>query len=157
MKVLETTDLTDSQKSQLLILWNSEYQDHLGLNGTLALDTYLEGLTNVRHFLLSIDDEISAWAWTFDRDDERWFAIIISESVQGIGLGRKMMDHLKQSEETLNGWVTDHEEDKRSDGRPYKSPLPFYIKNGFEVIEDQRLLKGALNAVKIRYVKHSGN
>jgi hypothetical protein len=66
------------------------------------------------------ENVIGGWAFLFDRDGERWFAIILSEILQGRGVGRKILDQLKQTESELNGWVIDHNSDKKINGSVYE-------------------------------------
>ena len=71
--------------------------------------------------------------------------------MKGKGLGRKMLDKLKQSENHLNGWVIDHNNDKKKNGKPYISPLGFYQKCGFEILVKERLEHHKISAVKIKW------
>lgn len=152
MHITKSISLSISEKQTIFLLWNAEYADHLSHGDVGSLDAYFAKLENTTYYLLKDEEEVMlGWAITFDREDDRWFAIIISENVQGNGFGKMMMDRLKYDEVVLNGWVTDHNEDVRSDGRPYLSPLDFYVKNGFEVLGDARFEKGRLKAVKIRW------
>lgn len=93
---------------------------------------------------------IGGWAFSFGSDNERWFAIILFEKMQGQGLGRKMLDKLKQSENNLNGWVIDHNNDKKKNGKPYNSPLGFYQKCDFKILKKERLELDKISAVKIK-------
>ncbi len=154
MHISKSNSLSQPEKITIFNLWNAEYADHLAHADVASLDAYFEKLEDVTYYLLKDDEEdVKGWAITFDREDERWFAIIISEKLQGKGYGNMMMDRIKQDEPVLNGWVTDHIEDIRSDGRPYLSPIDFYIKNDFVVLENTRFEKGRLKAVKIRWTR----
>ena len=64
-----------------------------------------------------------------------------------------MVDELKQVEPILNGWVIDHNNDKKINGLTYFSPLKFYEKCGFEIQTDNRLELDKISAVKIKWVK----
>ena len=64
-----------------------------------------------------------------------------------------MLDKLKENENTLNGWVIDHNSDKKLNGNFYQSPLEFYIKNGFETLSETRLELEIMSAVKIKWTK----
>lgn len=154
-KIIQTTELNEQAKQQVLDLWNNEYSEKISYNSLIEFDHYLQNLNNLRHFLLTIDiGIISGWAVTFDRDNEKWFAIILSEKVQGKGLGRKMLDELKQVEPILNGWVIDHNNDKKKNGLTYVSPLKFYEKCGFEIQSDNRLELDKISAVKIKWTSY---
>lgn len=150
--ITETASLTEGIRGQLLDLWNEEYPAQLHLQDGKALQDYLWPLNRLKHLLLQDKQGcIKGWAWSFDRDGERWFAIIVSTEQQGKGLGRQLIERLKNAEQTLNGWVTDHNKDIKQNGTPYSSPLDFYIKCGFEVLADQRLETEKMSAVKIRW------
>jgi hypothetical protein len=51
------------------------------------------------------------WAFSFARNNEKGFAIIISEKIQSQCFGSKLLNKLKQKEAELNGWVIDHNND----------------------------------------------
>lgn len=154
LKVLKTTILNDQAKVQVLDLWNKEYPEKLKYSNLSDFESYLHNLSNLQHYLLVSDsDLILGWAFTFDRDDERWFAIILSEIIKGRGIGKEMLTQIKHDESILNGWVIDHNNDKKQNGQFYISPLKFYEKCGFDVIFDVRLEIDKLSAVKIKWMK----
>jgi GNAT superfamily N-acetyltransferase len=151
-KIIKTTVLNEQAKEQVLVLWNNEYPEKLSYKSLVEFDHYLQNLNNLKHYLLiGKIDTILGWALTFDRDNEKWFAIILSEKIQGKGLGRKMLDELKQVEPILNGWVIDHNNDTKKNGLTYVSPLKFYEKCGFEIQTDSRLELDKISAVKIKW------
>lgn len=153
-KIIQTSELNKQAKQQVFELWNNEYPINLSYKNLTEFDNYLQNLTKLKHFLLTIDtDLILGWALTFDRDSEKWFAIILSEKIKGKGYGRKMVDELKQVEPILNGWVIDHNNDKKINGLTYVSPLKFYEKCGFEIQTDNRLELDKISAVKIKWMK----
>lgn len=155
MEILKTYKLTIQQKQDILRLWNAEYPAHLNYQDVTGLEKYLGTLTNAVHWIISDPSEhIKAWLTTFTRDEARWFAMIVDGSLQGQGIGSRLLDAAKKQEQELNGWATDHDRDKRADGKPYSSPIHFYLKNGFEVLHNTRLEKGALSTVKIRWTKN---
>lgn len=154
MKITNTHQLNQEQKEQILQLWNNEYPEKLAYKSIDGFENYLEKLNEVNHFLLMNDDEkIQGWAITFEREGDTWFAIILSENLHGKGWGTKVLNELKQNKKALNGWVIDHSDDKKRNGSFYKSPLEFYLKNGFEVLSDTRLELKIMSAVKIRWKK----
>lgn len=154
LRIIETTDLDEKTKSRLLDLWNSEYPEKLSYRDLAAFNEYLKGLNEARH-LLVMDNEniIGGWAFSFDRAGERWFAIILSENFQGRGVGRKILEQLKQTESEFNGWVIDHNSDKKTNGSVYNSPLGFYQKCDFEIMKTERLELDKISAVKIKWIK----
>lgn len=154
MKITQTILLTGSQKQDILRLWNAEYPAHLNHENITGLEQYLADLSEPLHFLIEDEEgRIQGWLTTFTRDEGRWFAMIVHKSLQGQGVGSRLLNEAKKQEPELNGWATDHDRDKRADGQAYRSPIQFYLKNGFEVLPNTRLEKGLLSAVKIRWVK----
>lgn len=155
MKIINNHQLNQEQKEQILQLWNNEYPEKLAYKSIDEFENYLEKLNEVNHFLLLNDDEkIQGWAITFERENETWFAIILSENLHGKGWGTKVLNELKQHKNELNGWVIDNNNDKKLNGNFYKSPLEFYIKNEFEVLSEIRLELEIMSAVKIKWKKN---
>ena len=154
-KIIETNNLNEKTKSQLLELWNNEYPEKLYYKDLAEFNAYLKNLSNLTHLLL-VDKKntINGWAFSFDKESERWFGIMISEKIQSQGLGSKMLDKLKQANRELYGWVIDHNNDKKNNGEPYNSPLEFYKKHDFEILKTERLELEKISAVKIRWKPH---
>ena len=116
------------------------------------LRRYLDSLENVVHYLLmdlSHNDIIKGWAFTFDRDNLRWFAIILSQTIQKKGIGRAILKHLVSEEKHLSAWVIDNDRYIKSNGQPYLSPLSFYLKLGCEVSKKEASKSGDLSVVRI--------
>lgn len=154
MYVSKTAELTVEEKEIVLNLWNKEYPENLGFKTIHNLDLYLSTLSQLNYYFLKSDPgKIDGWAMVFGREDENWFAITIDGSVQGLGKGTFLLNKLKEDREVLNGWVIDHDKDRRKNGEVYRSPLPFYLKNGFKVFPEIRLEIPILSAVKISWQK----
>lgn len=154
LEIIQTSELNEQAKSQVLDLWNNEYPEKLTYNSLTEFDNYLSNLSNLTHYLLTNKEHlILGWALTFERENEKWFAIILSEKIKGKGLGRKMLNELKKEEQVLNGWVIDHNNDKKKNGQQYISPLKFYEKCGFIILSDVRLELDKISAVKIKWMK----
>lgn len=150
MKIQSYKHLDTQQKLQIFRLWNNEYPQSLSYPNLDKLDVYLSGIINpVHYFLLNNRDEIIGWASTFRRENEIWFAIIIDGKYHGKGFGKMLLDELKKEENELNGWVIDGNSDQKSNGDLYISPLPFYIKNKFQILSAIRLELDIFSAVKI--------
>lgn len=149
MKLSHTSLLNQKQKEEVLSLWNQEYPKSL----TYTLEefqSYLGGLQNPEHlFLEDSKGTVVGWASLFEREGENWFAIILDKSYQGKGFGRSMLSELKEKSDLLLGWVIDSEKELKSDGSFYKTPLEFYLKEGFKVDPSTRLEIPNLSAVKI--------
>ena len=154
MKLIRTNQLTEVQKLQIYELWNNEYQARIGYEDISEFDTYLAKLTDQHHILaLNENEEVKGWYFDFIRDNERWFAIILDQSLQGKGFGTNMLNMAKSTNSVLNAWVNDLNTDLKRNGELYKSPLEFYIKNGFKVLSDIRIETEVLSAVKIIWEK----
>ena len=154
MKITQTAKLSTEEKSQVLTLWNSQYPVKLAYHSLADFDVYLQTLTDLTYYLWTDNESnILGWASTFTRDNEKWFAIILTETLQGKGFGRKMLDELKQHESVLNGWVIDHDNDIKKNGEFYKLPLIFYVKCDFNILADQRIELEKISAVKIKWTK----
>lgn len=150
MNIIQTSELSHVQKLRVYDLWNAEYPSQLSYSNLSELDNYLNGLEDIRHYLLTEGHQfILGWAVAFKRDNERWFAIILDNQTQGKGYGRLMLNRLSKDYETLNGWVVDHTSYVKKDGSPYLPPLEFYLKNGFRVIPELRMENEQTSAVKI--------
>ncbi|MFK7001356.1 GNAT family N-acetyltransferase [Flavobacterium oreochromis] len=152
--IKEVKILNSDHKLQLLNLWNTEYPVSLHYKNHEAFEDYLSKIKNQRHFLYITDTgKITGWAYSFNREEERWFAIILSHTIQGKGIGKMMIKKIQTSENKLFGWVIDHNNSKKSNGEVYISPLIFYKKCGFDVLINERLETEILSAVKIYWNK----
>ena len=152
MKTDITTTLTETGKQAIYKLWNQEYPHQLKLDGYNALDDYLNNLHDQsHHFAINEDGQIVGWACVFEREGDKWFAIIVDTIEQNKGTGTALLQLLKAKELRLNGWVTDHNRYIKENGEVYHSPLQFYVKNDFVVCPDVRLETEKLSAVKIKW------
>lgn len=149
MEITETETLTELQKLDIMRLWNREYPQRLALHAVEDFEAYLEPLRRQVHYLAQEGGEIVAWAFHFWREDEPWFALIVHGDRQGEGIGHALLRILKLKHDKLCGWVIDQDDELKSDGEPYRSPLVFYLKNGFAFLPAQRLETEKMSAVKI--------
>lgn len=152
MNIIQTTVLTLEQKESLFELWNSEYPERICYNKLSDFQDYLDGLLSIKHYLL-VDSlkQFRGWGFTFNREGEDWFGIIIDSKMQEKGFGTILLDELKNNNSVLNGWVIDHQNDVKRNKESYLSPLGFYTKQGFIVDENIRLENDKISAVKIRW------
>ena len=158
MHIINTRMLNEDQQTAAFKLWNQEYPEQLIMKIRADFEQYLSTLTAASHFLLVGNaEEILGWAFKFTRESALWFAIILDSSKHKKGLGSMLLDHVKDQETELNGWVVDHNDYLRYNGECYLSPVNFYRKNGFTVIEDIRLKSPHLSAVKISWKENSAN
>ncbi|MGI9056875.1 MAG: GNAT family N-acetyltransferase [Pyrinomonadaceae bacterium] len=152
MKIVEQIDLSNAQKTRIIKMWNVEYPLSLAHSGISSFDEYLEKLGDKRHFLLvDSSGEIVGWAMLFERDEAHWFAIIVDGSVQGKGLGIKLLDALKSVEKNFFGWVIAKDDFVKANGEKYRSPLGFYKKIGFNIHENEKLVKQNISGIKIEW------
>lgn len=152
MKIISSYELTTPEKEAIIKIWNNEYPKSLLHKTITGFDEYLNKLANKTHFLLLDDEEnIAGWCITFERDKGQWFALIIDSSTQGKGYGTMLLNKLKENQPLLNGWVIDAGDAMKENGEAYKSPLNFYLKNGFKVCHAERFESEAMSAVKIQW------
>jgi GNAT superfamily N-acetyltransferase len=152
MKIIQKEILSGEEKEVLRELWNKEYSIRLFCRTTEDFEFYLSGLLNINHYLL-VDDsnKINGWIYTFLREEEIWFGLILDHKIQGKGFGSVLLNEIKSKNKSLNGWVSDRENEIKQDGTFYKSPMQFYLKNGFTIIPEIRIENEKLSAVKINW------
>lgn len=151
-RIKVTQSLDSLQKLTVFELWNNEYPLQLVHERITDFENYLSHLIATKHYLLYDENEaIIGWGIIFLRDSEQWFALLIDTRFQGMGLGTFLLNELKKTQPVLNGWVIDHENDLKQNGKPYLSPLAFYKKNNFEVLGNFRIENEKLSAVKIKW------
>jgi len=152
MKIVQKEILSLEEKETLHELWNNEYPAKLNLKTIDDFELYLNGLSETKHYSLFDDsDKINGWAFTFLREDENWFAIILNSEIHGKGIGSLLMNEIKKNNTSLNGWLIDQENEIKHNATFYKSPLQFYIKNDFIVCSEIRIENEKLSAVKINW------
>lgn len=151
MKLIEVNELDSTSKKSLLAIWNSEYPIQLQHKDLDAFDLYLKPLVNQKHMLLLDKSIVKGWYFEFDRDNARWFAMLLDQSIKNKGWGSRMLSKAKSTATNLSGWVIDHDRYHKANGEIYKSPLGFYLKNGFKIVNDQRLETDKISAVKIAW------
>lgn len=147
-QITKTKQLTPAQHAAVNSLWNAEYPLKLKDRFPILLD----GSTDFNHYLIEENGKVIAWAVDFLKEDEqKRFSIIVSSEYKGRGLGGLLINRLKAENEAFYGWVIDHNEDDKIDGTTYQSPMPFYLKNGFEILPDKRVDTEMIRAVLIKW------
>ncbi len=145
--------LDPQEKQAVFKLWNLEYPKSLSYSKIEEFDRYLKGLENLRHLLIKDEENvILGWYSDFKREGEIWFAMILDASIQGKGIGTRLIKEAKKSHKILNGWVIDHNESLKFNGSFYRSPLEFYLKNDFKILKNARLELSTISAVKIMWL-----
>lgn len=150
--VSERIVLSSEQKEQARELWNTEYPDQLEHTTMATLQRYFDEQKILKHYWLTIDKELAGWAFTFIRDGGVWFGILVNRDHQSSGCGTRLMERIMSDHDDLTAWVIDHENYRKTDGTTYQSPLPFYIKLGFSVL-DERYTTFMIDAIKIHWRK----
>jgi GNAT superfamily N-acetyltransferase len=154
MRIERKPNLTESEKETIRRLWNAEYPENLRYASAAEFDEFLNKQTKRRHFLLFDENgNLKGWLMTFTRDSERWFSVIIDTGEQKKGYGTALLNEVKRHEGDINGWVVGHDDYLKANGEKYRSPLEFYRKNGFAVLDDIKLEKKDFDAVKINWKK----
>lgn len=154
MRIIKTKDLSLRQKRQILELWNKEYPINLQYKDFSELEVYLNKLDDQNHFLLlDTNDKIKGWYSDFIRDEQRWFLAILDSEVQGRKFGTRIMELAKKENEELNGWVINSDQYIKANGEIYRSPIEFYKKNGFQVLDQTHLKTDQISAIKVQWLK----
>ena len=151
MKMIEKIALSHEEQRQLMALWNAEYPGQIGYGSLEELQKYLTDIDPDKHLLLFEANSMIGWLMLFEREGSKWFAMIVNTAFQGKGYGTLLLNRAKEEARELNGWVVDREIYQRKDGSTYRTPLPFYLKNGFEPQPESRFEDERLSAVRIRW------
>lgn len=153
MTITETNSLSNREKREIFLLWNSEYPRSLAYERIEELQHYLDRLKDHSHKLLKDDNgQVKGWYIDFIRENKRWFATILHSGIQGQGFGSQLLNLAKQKREELHGWVI-VEECLKFNGDPYMSPVEFYKKNKFNVRKEVKLITEKISAIKIEWYK----
>ncbi|SNR14600.1 GNAT family N-acetyltransferase [Tenacibaculum jejuense] len=150
MEFIKVSTLHYNEIQSLKELWNAEYPECIRYNTTNEFNNYLDSLIKVNHVLVKENNTIVGWYADFEREEERWFLMILNQKTQGKGIGKHLISNAKQNHSILNGWVVTNNDYKKSDGTLYKSPIGFYKKLGFTFFEDITLNSSGLKAIKIQ-------
>lgn len=154
MQIHSLSFLSKQQQNEIHDLWNQEYP----LNLKDRFSILLSDTEDHRHYFIENDlGEIIAWAVDFLSQEERRFSIIVSSREKGKGLGALLINKLKEENDVIFGWVIDHNKDLKSTGEHYQTPMPFYLKHGFEILSEQRLETEIISAVKIKWERKNDN
>lgn len=148
--IIKTKTLTPSQSEQIDRAWNDEYP--VKLNNRFGL-LFSDAKSHMHYIIEDEKQEIIAWGVMFEKDEERRFSILVLTKYKGQGLGKRLIDSFKKDYPIFYGWVIDHDNDLKSNGERYISPLPFYIKLGFKLLSDQRIYTEMISAVKVMFEK----
>lgn len=152
MEIIRSEELTEEQKLRVTELWNGEYPKVLSLESVKAFDVYMQDLTGKAHIVIQdAAGKIQGWLICFNRDNERCFAMIMDPSLQGKGWGSKLLYTAKEYNSELVGWVIDNDTGLKENGEYYKSPIEFYRKNGFTILDDEKFTKNGIRGIKVKW------
>lgn len=153
-RITSTSCLSATQKARIYQLWNTEFTAGVSYKDLADFESFLKKWEHPRHLLLLDEDgQLQGWMFLFDRDGGRWFSMLLAPAIQGQGYGSQLLRAAQQTETQLLGWVVDDDNHLKLDGSGYRSPLNFYLKNGFEVHKEERFESEVLSAVKVSWVK----
>jgi len=155
MKFISSPILSQKHKNEIVELWNKEYPEKLCFPSLADFEVYLSELNDQAHILM-LDRKNTVCGWYFDflRDNERWFTLIIDSCFQGNSYGSAILDRAKAGASELNGWIVDHNNYKKKSREVYRSPVAFYLKNGFVKMENSRLDSEKIAAVKMKWKRN---
>lgn len=149
MRINKTKILTNKQKEQINALWNDEYPAKLKDRFSILLD----GADWYNHYIIEdLNTNVIAWAVDFEKEKQVRFSIIVSSIHKGKGLGGMLIEKLKAENQEFYGWVIDHNDDLKLNGEQYKTPMPFYLKHSFEILNDKRIDTEMISAVLIKWI-----
>ncbi len=145
--VVTSSFLAEADWQRVLQLWNAGFPVEVQKRDTRALRNIID-VSNCKHYVIrNAASQIEAWLGVFDRYDTRWFSILVSPEAQGQGMGKALILHTKGVERCLEGWVVQSDTHLHADGRPYASPLAFYMKLGFRLNPNRFPTDGKLDVV----------
>ena len=148
MKVYKKPDLARNEFSTIYGIWNSVYPSQAAFSNESGFEEYLGKAGNPTHYCAFFDNALVGWLMTFDREDKRWFTVLVTPESQGLGVGRELLKKVKKDELEINGWILEEDHYVTSSGNSYKSPRAFYLKNGFEITRESSESRG-MNFTKI--------
>ena len=141
-------------KHQILELIMAEYPPHVSFNTVESFDRYLQNLSNQRHYLLyDYKNHVRGWGVTFNADDELWFSMVLDHRIQNFGFGTNLLNFIKEHEPQLSGWVVNFFSDLKFNNNVFRSPLEFYMNQGFVISDETKFINNFTEVVKIKWCK----
>ena len=140
--------------SKLVEIWNRAYPINLYYSDVEEFYQYLEETNNKLHYLAYDEDGlIVGWLMTFERESARWFALLVDPNKHKKGIGTYLLEEVKKDEILLHGWAINHNKYQLANGKAYLSPVPFYIKNEFQIFPDRSHVNDKISAIRILWLK----
>lgn len=152
MKIYTSNQLSPEEKTDVFAIWNSAYPAQIAYTRMEDFENYLSSCPNPVHWLVKESSHVVGWLCTFDRNGERWFALIVHPDHQKKNIGKRLLLHMQGIEKSVRGWMIAHDEYVRVDGELYLSPKGFYQRFGFK-ITDEKMETQVLSTVKIVWDK----
>lgn len=138
--------------SEIRALWNKEYPKVIQENSQEKFQAYIDKLEDARHVLvLDKRNRVQGWYADFNRENDRWFVLILSAKTQGKGFGRKLIERAQKRHKRLNGWAIFANNYQKADGSFYHSPIGFYEKLGFQIRWDIVFETAIMKTLKIEW------
>ncbi len=155
-RIVEQSSLTRHQIERLFEIWNAVYPVEFQYGTIDELIIYLPKMTKPRHYVAyDQNDRMVGWLVTLERNDTRWFIVLVDKTHQKVGLGSALLNNAKLEGCDLSGWVVLNETYKTQDGSPYQSPAAFYAKAGFEVDRSDSVTARGLTSYRVHWRNHN--
>ena len=75
-------ELTVKQLKKIFLLWNNEHPISFHFDRWENLKNYFNAYDDLHHTLYMNGNSIEGWWCDFNRDNQRWFTILVSSSFQ---------------------------------------------------------------------------
>lgn len=141
-------------RQQIRTIWNEEYPEIICEKSKEKFDAYIDSLEDAAHTLvLDEQKKVQGWYADFNRDNDRWFLIILSTKLQRKGIGKQLIERAQQKHNKLNGWAIFSDTYKKADKTFYSNPIGFYEKLGFCIRRDITFETKIMKTLKIEWQK----
>ena len=147
------TDIHRSLREELRAIWNLVYPQGIAQRTIEDTNTFLDSKDNRSHYLVLENGKLIGWSFTFARDGQNWFSILVHPNYQQKGIGKALVKCMQANNDELCGWMVDKKGYKTLAGKRYYIPLDFYKALDFFVIENCRFDSDLLCSVKIEWKK----
>lgn len=159
MEIRRNTSLTDIEIEELLVIQNKRLPDNL----YTEFDEFKRRLSNYRdpEYITLHDEDDTILGFVILRsigvDNHRYGILIVDDVAAGNTYGKQIIDAAKESNDNLYGWVYDGDHRKTKDGSKYKSPLTYYITQGFKIDKPKKVHPSVEEDGKIKRIKWEKN